>query len=749
MIRATPEGGFPPETPARRADTVTTGAGQGQQQLQQQRGAGRGQRTPPPGQIAGGAPLIPPAPQRAPNLFSVQPGPNAGRGYHFHSFDPLHAYAGLMAHPWLPPAPGIAMPYPAAPMSTLWPLPDPVGGMPCTDDPGLTGAAHAPPPQLPTPIGRPALQVPPHTLPTLRPATFDAGEPQGNRRAIADDCSDCSDCSDDSDDDNVPSRAEPIPRYSPDDLARMTELKVNTGSAEELFQLAKSLPSNETITRVTVDGDVPEVVHATLNALCHNQTVQTLRIECSSEDFAPKLVDKLTRLLEKKTPLRHLELLMWDWDGEERKLKLDQAFFTGLFSHPHLKTINIDVTYEDSVYLHSPQQLAELVRSNSSLQHLRLYRSNGAATLIRAIGPGLEKNRSLRVLDLRRSELTGCGQALAAVLEANTSIYCVNLQFSWLERASECEQIIDALAKNTGITEFYFDGIMSPDRERPALGAAISAMLKANRHLTSLSIHCKLDVANIVLIRQGLHANTSLRFFDPGDIVVTDNNDDSAEAIDALNALFATNSRLTAVRLHPPPGSSLPSSPDILRGLERNRSVTAVSLLGASGIDDLISLLNNNPRIAELELTRFLPAATSDVARAKQLETIADQIQGNTTLLRFSFDREESGKRERPAIAKALARFDILTLRNQQLEKQRQQQLQRITAPARGLQMLSGFRQNNDENWPALGNEEAFAVASAIDTVLPPQEAQRVLDALRFADIVNAQDEKASSGEHE
>ena len=55
-------------------------------------------------------------------------------------------------------------------------------------------------------------------------------------------------------------------------------------------------------------------------------------------------------------------------------------------------------------------------------------------------------------------------------------------------------------------------------------------MLKANRHLTSLSIHCKLDVANIVLIRQGLHANTSLRFFDPGDIVVTDNNDDSAEA---------------------------------------------------------------------------------------------------------------------------------------------------------------------------------------------------------------------------
>jgi hypothetical protein len=63
--------------------------------------------------------------------------------------------------------------------------------------------------------------------------------------------------------------------------------------------------------------------------------------------------------------------------------------------------------------------------------------------------------------------------------------------------------------------------------------------------------------------------------------------------------------------------------------------------------------------------------------------------------------------------------------------------------------MLSGFRQNNDENWPALGNEEAFAVASAIDTVLPPQEAQRVLDALRFADIVNAQDEKASSGEHE
>ena len=48
---------------------------------------------------------------------------------------------------------------------------------------------------------------------------------------------------------------------------------------------------------------------------------------------------------------------------------------------------------------------------------------------------------------------------------------------------------------------------------------------------------------------------------------------------------------------------------------------------------------------------------------------------------------------------------------------------------------------------PVLTDETALAITTAIDTFLPPAEAQRVLDALRFKDILETPNPNTNSGE--
>lgn len=694
MIRGTPEGGFNADTTDRtgaRTDAPAPGAGQGQQVPQNQQALQRG---PAPGGHA--------APPQPPNMASVQHGRHAGMQY--------PAYPGMNA----------AMPYTAY----LWTVPAP----------GML------PPPSEVAAGQPATGAAVHTAPLFRPP--DLAEFASDMQIEVD--------SDDSDADEGASGTSGLHRSSYTELAlnQRTQLRIDVVKPRELAELGNALPKNETITHLTLDGDYQNAVRTTLQALHHNHTVQTLKIIGTLENCVPDLLAELTALLEKKTPLQHLELALWDWEGDERKFNLDQTFFTALFSHPHLSSFKLLTCRLETISLHNPQQLAALVRDNTSLKLLHFNHCGALPVLLKAIAPGLEGNDSLQVLDLHESDLGGCGPALASLLASNRPLSALNLQGSYGWYPDELEMVIGAVAENTVLREFYFHRLALDGDVRPALGGAIGALLQSNRHLQALSIHSKLDLANITLIQQGLHANNSLRHFDPGNIVAEDNSAGTTDATDALNQLFATNSRLTAVKLRPPRRGSLPPSANVLKGLERSLSIRSVSLWEADGVDELISLLNNNPRITELNLTRFLTANAPQASLAGILERIADQIQGNTTLLTCRFDFKDRNLLSRPLIIKALARFDALTTRNRKLDAERQQQRQRIAAPALGLQMLSSFKHNDDANWPALNNETATAIASAIDTVLPPAEAQRVLDALRFADIREAQPTKAGDGGH-
>lgn len=533
--------------------------------------------------------------------------------------------------------------------------------------------------------------------------------------------------------------------FSEKALKQRTELKVeNDTSLEDLQTLRMALPSNTTITRLVLDGSYPEAAKAVLTALQTNITVKSLGVVCWQSCFDPKVLMQLTALLKKQTPLQSFELCIIESEECTRVFTLDQDFFDALFAHPHLETVRISCEHVDRVYLNNLQQLAARLRDNSKLKHLELREFKDFAILWEAIAPGLEGNRSVTSLDLRHNDLSGLAPDVASLLLANPAITSLDIQDTgW--KAAELGVVIDAAARSTTLREFYFyraseyANASGPDMEdaRPALGEAIGKLLATNQHLESLGIQSKLDEANVVAIRQGLNANTSLRFFDPGEIRGANNPEGAADATDAINQLFATNSRLTSVMLRPPramDGGDGVNPTLGLKGMERNISVRSLRLKFTGDSAGVTSLLQNNRYLTSLTLVTER-REQNPLLLARQLEAIFDAVTDNTTLLEFRLDALIPDDSRKGNIDLIVARFDALCGRNKRLHEQREQQMQRVSAPATGIGLLNEFRRNEDANWPALRSEEATAIASAIDTVLPQDEARRVLDVLRFADI--------------
>ncbi len=595
--------------------------------------------------------------------------------------------------------------------------------------PGTTGS-----PGMPGSVGTPAQ----HKAPTMasRPASGDAF-------SLAD-YESMDELSSGTGDD---SESEAPELFGEKDLAQRTELKVeNDASSEDLQTLRMALPSNTTITRIDLDGSHPEAAKAVLTALQTNITVTSLSVTCWQSCFDPKVATQLTTLLKKQTPLQTFELCIAESEDSDRVFTLDQDFFEALFAHPHLETIRIDCEKVDRVYLRNPQQLAALLIDNNKLKHLELRGFKDCTTLWQAIAPGLKGNRSITSLDMRHNDLSGLAPAIASLVLANPAITSLDLQGTEWQAAELCV-VIDAVARSTTLREFYLyrasESATDSDMKnvRPALGEAIGKLLTTNQHLESLGIQSKLDTPNVAAIRQGLNANTRLRFFDPGEIrgpgqAETAEERTEGDATEAINQLFAANSRLTSVMLRPPQGKDADPSCG-LKGLERNASVRSLKLKFTGATAGVISLLQNNRHITALTLITERRVQDPRLL-ASQLETIFDAVADNTTLREFRLDAHIPDDSRKDEVDLILARFDALCGRNQRLQEQREQQVRRVSSPATGIGLLNEFRRNEDANWPALRTEETMAIASAIDTVLPQEEARRVLDVLSFADFRKA-----------
>ncbi len=531
----------------------------------------------------------------------------------------------------------------------------------------------------------------------------------------------------------------PPSRYTRNRLFEASDLHLSTASATELDDLARWLPACRQ-SMITLDGNAAATVAVVLHALRSKLTDVELTIECSMDRFAPELISRLTALLKSQTPLISLNLVLRDGDGPAGKFVLDQAFLKALFGHRHLNDIHFDFNEEETIWLHDPQQLADRVRDNRRLQTLNFERCGELHKLFKAIAPGLEDNRSIYALSLRYSSMNGCGPAMAGVLKANQTLQQLDMEFTAEWGAGDLQQIVEAMTVNTAVEQFKFfhareEWHRDTTNEPRPLGTAIGAMLTSNQQLKTLSIQCKLDLANLTPIRQGLNINTSLQSLDLGSITGNENSEGTTDADDAINELFATNSRLAWVTLRPPGNMEDNDVTVGIRGLVRNRSVQTLELEGADTVDELKRLLNSNPRITSLTLTNYLRNTVTPQQMAEVLEEIVHTIDGNTTLLAFTFDHDDIDLLTDPRVIAALTRFEELTERNNQLDAQRRLQQRRVAAPVAGIELLNDFTRNHDANWPALNNETATAIASAIDTVLPEEEARRVLDVLRFADI--------------
>ncbi len=732
MLRSTPEGGFTTDTPAYRTDMGTdarTGtAAQGANAAPPAPAPG-GLPAPqagtptatPPHAVVQGAPGATPQMVERPRRYAIDLGPlNAGQ-MHPLQLQQLQQQLLQWATPHAP-VPFMPQQHVAEPFHFLAQQAPPwaMAGMPPPFElPPAVGsnmwqhsAEEAIPAQHPAPFGRLPHQTAPglHARPTPLPH-------MGHANASG----------------------HPPSRYTRDRLFETSDLQLSAASAEELDDLARWLPECRHAV-ITLDGNEAATVAVVLHALRSNLSEVDLTIECSMDRFAPELISRLTALLKSQSPLTSLTLVLREGDGQHGKFVLDQAFLKALFGHRHLQKIHLDFNEGETIWLHDPQQLADRVRDSRCLKTLTFKRCGELHKLFKAIAPGLEGNCSILSLSLRHSYMTGCGSAMASVLKANQTLKQLDMQFTADWGPGDLQQIVQAMAVNTAVQQFYFfhareEWNSRTQNEPRPLGMAIGAMLTANQQIKALSIECKLDLANLTPIRQGLNANTSLRSLDLGSIAGTENSEGTTDAVDAINELFATNSRLAWITLRPPGRTGVTDETVGIRGLVRNRSVRTLVLEDADSVDGLKRLLNSNPRITHLTLTNYLRNTVSHQSMAQILEDIALSIDGNTTLLKFEFEHDDVDLLRDPGVIAALARFEDLTERNYQLYEERRAQQQRVRAPAAGIGLLNEFTRNDDTNWPALNNETATAIASAIDTVLPEQEAQRMLDVLRFADI--------------
>lgn len=135
---------------------------------------------------------------------------------------------------------------------------------------------------------------------------------------------------------------------------------------------------------------------------------------------------------------------------------------------------------------------------------------------------------------------------------------------------------------------------------------------------------------------------------------------------------------------------------------------------------------------SEKDLKQRTELKVEDDTSGEDLQTLRMALPSNTTITRIALDGSH------PEAAKAVLTALQTNVTVMSLSVVCWQSCFDPTAAAQLTALPNEFRRNDDANSPVLGKEEAIALASAIDTVLPQEEAQRVLDVLHFADIRHA-----------
>ena len=359
----------------------------------------------------------------------------------------------------------------------------------------------------------------------------------------------------------------------------------------------------------------------------HSVTEFSLRTNRLSEAPLGRLIEGL---------LKHLSLkkLAMRCYGNPRYPAIGTAMsqtLSGLLTNNE-SLLNLDLSNN---YIRDPgaKALATLLKHNRTLLSLNLEWNDISQTGIQALCEALTKNSSLTSLNLKYNKARGAVEALAQLLQTNSTLMTLDLRSTGLN-SSEVSLVATALVENTSLTELVLDSnnINNTGME------ALAMLLKKNATLQTLSLRncnnfttqglsalakavevnstlstlaCNIDAQQVHLLAEALQHNrglTSLNFSaDSSTVRVV--GDEGAEA---LAAILAHNTTLQTLSLSEN-GVGDNGGIALANALHRNRTITHLDItgvaegnqkvtqtIGQTGTRALAAMLKNNSHLTTL-----------------------------------------------------------------------------------------------------------------------------------------------------
>lgn len=171
-------------------------------------------------------------------------------------------------------------------------------------------------------------------------------------------------------------------------------------------------------------------------------------LEIGHEDFDPKSVEQIAKLLGKKNSLTNFSLVGASVD-KDNKILLSES----LAKNKTLRKLRLH-----SNKLQLPAIIRSTKRSTSRLTHLDLSYNSLQVAGVKAIAKFLGKDSSLVSLVLTNNHLTAKGVAhLLPVLKENNTLQHLDLRSNWLND-SIAPLVIDVLGSNITLTSLDLSG---------------------------------------------------------------------------------------------------------------------------------------------------------------------------------------------------------------------------------------------------------------------------------------------------
>jgi hypothetical protein len=434
----------------------------------------------------------------------------------------------------------------------------------------------------------------------------------------------------------------PIPngRYRLSQVAGKTELVVRHTSGADLIELADTLRSPTTVTKIIVRTSHPQELKAIFDAIRTSLAVLDLEIFYEGPLPEARELNSLFSVFQEY----QLPIKSFNWISTEantKPLKMDQYVIEALLASQSLERIDFSGAPDrplTSVIINDANRLARCIQKHPSLRHLSLKRLNGAP-FINAILKGVAMSPIVEELKFDQTNLRPCTKALQDAVNKNKGLRSISIKDCPLTSGA-MTQLLNSIRYHPAIKSVDFSAAQIPDQELNSIGQSIGELLLVNAQITALSFRCALSPASIASLKVGLDANTSLEFL--GMAVPEDANNNAIHSTGTntsahLRDMFLSNKRLREILIRLS-DSENGLNEQLLDSIAKSTSIESLTIENLRPGKLINHSLAHHDSIKHLNLKMMFVDHNfvHEIHTSKSIENLANELSDNKNLLSFN-----------------------------------------------------------------------------------------------------------------